>query len=102
MIRTIAAMAVGLAVLAACEETMTATTEDVDSGLPSPAQSNCMAAVANEAGDGNVTVLSAVGSGGGGTEVIIGVGQDRTPWRCLADRDGNVERVMSAVDEAVL
>ena len=90
MTRTVAAVALGLMTLTACEETMT--TDRVNSGLPSPAQSNCMAAVADEAGNLNVTVLAA-GASQGGSEVVIGVGEDRAPWRCLADRDGNVEQV---------
>ena len=97
MIERVAAVTLGLMALAACEETMT--TDRVDSGLPSPAQSKCMAAVADETGNLNVTVLGA-GASQGGTEVVIGVGEDRAPWRCLADRDGEVEEVTS-LDEAV-
>ena len=101
MIKMVAAVALALMTLTACEETMTAasTTNGVDSGLPSPAQSNCMAAVANETGDGNVTVLGA-GASQGGTEVVIGAGEDRVPWRCLTNHDGGVEQV-TALDEGV-
>lgn len=99
--RRAAMAATGILMLAACEQAMMTETAEIDAGLPSPAQSSCMAAVANEAGDGNVTVLSA-GPSQAGTEVIIGVGEARAPWRCLAANDGMVEEVSSLADESFL
>ena len=100
MRRTAICVMVGALVLAACEETATTGTA-VDSGLPSPAQAACMSAVARETGDGNVTVL---GSSRAltGTELLIGVGDDRAQWRCLASNDGVVEEVSSVVDESAV
>jgi hypothetical protein len=91
-----------LIVVVGCEETMVATeTAELDVGLPNPAQAACMAAVADQTGEGNVTVLGS-NTSLTGTTVTVGVGEDRAPWRCVASNDGAVEQVMSMMDEGAL
>lgn len=62
---------------------------ELEDGLPNPANAACMSAVGERAGEyslrilGNETVSQ-------GTEVTIGVGEDLTRWRCVADPSGSV------------
>ncbi len=101
MSRAMIAATVCVLALTACDEAMMAETSSIDSGLPSPSQSACMSAVASQAGDGNVTVLSGVSSRAR-TEYVVGVGEARAPWRCVANDNGEVEEVSSMVDEGML
>ncbi len=34
--------------------------------------------------------------------VMVGVGEQQSPWRCLVSNDGTVQEVMSQVDEGKL
>ncbi len=92
----------GLAVaLSACTET-TSTGSGPSAALRSGGTVNeqaCLTAVASETGN-TVTVLSSEFSQAN-TLVMVGVGPDRAPWRCLVS-DGVVAEVSSAVNEGAL
>jgi hypothetical protein len=90
-------MAVGTVALAACTANTTTGT-DVSRSMPSIQEQACLAAVSNETSNGDVTVLSSEFSEAN-TVVMIGVGDNRAPWRCLVSNDGVVAEVMSMVDE---
>lgn len=91
---TIAALALG-----ACSETTS-----TGSGAPPRTagtvdEQACLTAVARQTGN-TVTVLSSEFSEAN-TVVMVGVGPDRAPWRCLVNK-GVVAEVMSATDEGAL
>jgi hypothetical protein len=87
-----AAGLVGIFAMGACAPVATPEAE-IEGGLPNPARSACMAAVASETGDGNVTVLSEASTFMGGSDIVVGVGESRAPWRCRTDSDGSVREV---------
>lgn len=95
---TMAAVAVAALGLAACDDTMTDTPQ---ASMPTTQEQACLAAVSNETNNGDVTVLSSEFSEAN-TLVMIGVGADRAPWRCLVSNDGVVAEVMSMSDEGML
>ena len=83
-----AAFAVIALGLAGCvEETVT-----VAETTPTPAQQACLAAVSRAANNGDVAVLSSLGSEAG-TQVKVGVGPDRAQWNCIAYSDGTTAAV---------
>lgn len=65
------------------------------SGAPSKLEQACLAAVSREANNGDVTVLSSEFSQAN-TVVMIGVGSQRAPWKCLVSSSGVVQEVMYA------
>ncbi len=101
MTRSMMAAAAGILALAACEEIVVADAPTIDDGLPSPARAACMSAVADQAGDGNLAVLSGVASRSR-TEYVLGVGEDRVQWRCVAGSDGVVQEVSPMADQGTL
>jgi len=90
MIRTtrVAAFAVVTLALAGCVEETTTVIETA----PTPEQQACLAAVSRAANNGDVAVLSSLGSEAG-TQVKIGVGPDRAQWNCIAYSDGTTAAV---------
>jgi hypothetical protein len=70
-------------------------------GAPSKQEQACLAAVSNKANNGEVTVLSSEFSQAN-TVVMIGVGSQRAPWRCLVSNSGVVQEVMFAGSEGKL
>lgn len=102
---TLGALALATAGLAACSETSSPGAQ-----APQPAQPSmrtgsaederaCLDAVAQQTGN-SVTVLSSEFSQAN-TLVIVGVGPNRAPWRCLVS-GGIVADVMSLTDEGAL
>jgi hypothetical protein len=94
----LAVSAAGFA-LGACSETA-----PVGSGSPlrtggTVNEQACIMAVSSKTGN-TVTVLSSEFSEAN-TLVLVGVGPDRAPWRCLVS-DGIVAEVSSATDEGAL
>ncbi len=61
----------------------------------------CLAAVSKETGESDVAVLGSEFSEAN-SEVTVGVGQQRAPWRCLVSNDGKVSEVSSQSDEGKL
>lgn len=64
-------------------------------GTPSKQEQACLAAVSREANNGEVTVLSSEFSQANSV-VMIGVGTQRAPWRCLVSNSGVVQEVSYA------
>ena len=84
--------------LAACNADDTGGTV---SRAPSLQEQACLAAVSNTTNNGEVTVLENIYSEAN-SQVTIGVGLDRAPWRCLVSNDGVVADVMSLTNEGTL
>ena len=99
-IKTLAGLAICAAGLAAC--TMdTASDGGSAAAAPSVHEQACLAGVSNQTNNGEVTVLSNEFSEANSL-VMIGVGPDRAPWRCLVSNDGVVAEISSATDEGAL
>jgi hypothetical protein len=90
-----------LAVAAAAACTMDTAETVVARSTPSIQEQACLAAVSNQTANGDVAVLSNEYSEANSV-VMIGVGPDRAPWRCLVSNDGVVAEVMSMTDEGSL
>jgi len=71
------------------------------SDVSDAAQQACLAAVSNETNEGDVTVLSSEFSQAN-SEVMVGVGAQRAPWRCLVSNDGAVQEVSFSGSEGAL
>ncbi len=61
----------------------------------------CLAAVTGQTNENNVTVLSTEFSEANSL-VMVGVGDQKAPWRCLVSNDGTVQEVMFTGDEGKL
>jgi len=70
------------------------------SGSPSKDEQACLQAVSTKTNNGDVVVLSTETSEANNV-VVIGVGPQRAPWRCLVSK-GVVAEVMSLTDEGAL
>lgn len=70
-------------------------------GTPSKQEQACLAAVSRETSNGDVVVLSSEFSQANSL-VMIGVGAQRAPWRCLVSNDGVVAEVSFAGSEGSL
>ncbi|MVA98366.1 hypothetical protein GN330_14040 [Nitratireductor sp. CAU 1489] len=94
-----AVMLAAVAAIAGC--TQTAPPDDQPALRSGSAEDEraCLAAVAGQTGN-TVSVLSSEFSEAA-TLVMVGVGPDRAPWRCLIS-GGVVTEVMSTVDEGAL
>ena len=69
-------------------------------GMPSKDEQACLQAVSIKTNNGEVTVLSMETSEANNV-VIVGVGPNKAPWRCLVSR-GVVAEVSSMTDEGAL
>ncbi len=85
------------ALLAACDETSTSSA----SAEPTPAQQACLRDVAKTTNNSQVVVLSSAFSEAG-TQVTVGVGEDRAPWNCIAYTDGSTAGIEFLGDEGAL
>ena len=97
MLPGIAICAVGLA---ACASDSGSGAPGVAAG-PSVPEQACLAAVTNQTNNSDVAVMSNEFSEANSL-VMIGVGANRAPWRCLVSNDGIVAEVSSAADEGML
>ncbi len=73
---------------------------EVAPGTPSKDEQVCLQAVSTETNNADVVTLS-VEESEANTLVMVGVGPNRAPWKCLA-KDGVVAEVMSMTDEGAL
>jgi len=64
----------------------------------SKTESACLKAVADQTGESDLAVLSSEFSEANSL-VVVGVGPQRAPWRCLVSNDGVVAEVTSMADE---
>ncbi len=85
------------ALLAACDDTSTSNA----SAELTPAQQACLRDVANTTNNSQVVVLSSAFSEAG-TQVTVGVGEDRAPWNCIAYSDGSTDGIEFLGDEGAL
>jgi hypothetical protein len=69
-------------------------------GVPSKDEQACLQAVSIKTNNGEVMVLSTETSEANNV-VVVGVGPQRAPWRCLVSK-GVVAEVMSMTDEGAL
>jgi hypothetical protein len=83
----------------AAEEKAAADSEAA-SGTPSIDEQACLQAVSTETNNGDVVTLS-VEESEANTLVMVGVGPNRAPWKCLAS-GGVVAEVTSMTDEGAL
>ncbi len=67
----------------------------------SKTESACLKAVAEQTGESDVAVLSSEYSEANSL-VMVGVGPNRAPWRCLVSNDGVVAEITSQTDEGAL
>lgn len=89
-----------LAGLSACVESETSgSSTDALRMAPASDESACLGAVAAQTGN-SVTVLSSQTSEANNM-VMVGVGPDRAPWKCLIN-GGAVVEVMSMTNEGTL
>ncbi len=94
---TPAALLLGSLAVAACDETgSSSATSEV-----TPAQQACLRDVANTTNNSQVVVLSSAFSEAG-TQVTVGVGEDRAPWNCIAYSDGATAGIEFLGDEGAL
>lgn len=97
-LRPAAALALALAALSACSP---AAPVQPASAPPTPGEAGCLRDVAATTGNPEVTILESFASEAG-TEVTVGVGPDRAPWRCIGYADGATAGIMSQTDEGAL
>ncbi|WP_170438537.1 hypothetical protein [Ruegeria arenilitoris] len=83
--------------LAACDDTSTSSA----SAELTPAQQACLRDVAKTTNNSQVVVLSSAFSEAG-TQVTVGVGEDRAPWNCIAYSDGATAGIEFLGDEGAL
>ena len=82
---------------------LTACVEDTGStsATPSRANQDCLTAVAQETGNGQVRVLSSEAREAN-IRVVVGVGPDAAPWECITYGDGTIGGITSLTDEGFL
>jgi hypothetical protein len=71
------------------------------SGMPSKEEQACLQAVSIKTNNGDVAVLSTETSEANHV-VIVGVGRNKAPWRCVVSNDGVVAEITSQADEGGL
>jgi hypothetical protein len=73
----------------------------MDESVPPASRSACLAAVSRTTSNGDVEIIEMIFSEAN-SQVTVGVGPDRAPWRCLVSNDGVVLETMSLTDEGAL
>jgi hypothetical protein len=81
------------------DETNAAAAENKQSS--SKTEGACLAAVAKQTAESNLVVLSSEYSEANSV-VMVGVGAQRAPWRCLVSNDGVVAEITSQTNEGGL
>ena len=73
----------------------------VTDSTPTAAEQACLRDVTRTTNNPDVVLLGSSYSEAG-TEVIVGVGEQRARWRCIAYKDGTTGGIMSLTDEGRL
>ncbi len=94
-IQIFALAGVTLVALAGCVEETTTTS------MPTVAEQACLRDVTRTTNNPDVVLLGSSFSEAG-TEVIVGVGEQRARWRCIAYSDGTTAGIESLTDEGFL
>ncbi len=74
---------------------------DTSPGAPSAAEQACLRDVTQATNNPDVVLLNSSVSEAG-TEVIVGVGGQRAPWRCIGYNDGTTTGILFLGDEGRL
>ena len=99
----LAALALAATALTGCVASSGGTTQtgSASSGTPSMAEQGCLRDVTKTTNNPDVVLLDSTFSEAG-TEVIVGVGEQRARWRCIGYRDGITGGIISLTDEGRL
>ncbi len=106
MMRTICVPLLCLAFAAGCT-TDSARSNDVapaplmDESVPQAAREACLREVQRTTNNPDLAIVEMIYSEAN-SQVKVGVGPDRAPWRCLVSNSGVVAEVMSLTDEGAL
>ena len=73
----------------------------MDESVPQVARDACLREVRRTTNNSDVAIIEMVYSEAN-SQVKVGVGPDRAPWRCLVSNPGVVQEVMSLTDEGRL
>lgn len=73
----------------------------MDKSVPKAARNACLKAVARVTNNKQVVITSMIFSQAN-SEVTVGVGPQKAPWRCLVSNSGVVQETMSLSDEGAL
>lgn len=99
------ALTASLALLAGCVETSgpasgpaTGGAAPAGNSVEADGRAACVRDVKAETGNPQAVVLSSSFSEAG-TEVIVGIGPQKAPWRCIGYKDGTTAAIMSMTDE---
>ena len=87
--------------LAACETSGGSYVPPAGNSPEESARQACLRDVKAETGNYDAAVIRSSFSEAG-TEVIVGIGPQRAPWRCIAYRDGTTTGIMSLTNEGAL
>ena len=89
------------AVLTGCDSNPSVSDATPSSTTPTAAEQACLRDVTTATNNPDVVLLGSTYSEAG-TEVIVGVGEQKARWRCIAYRDGTTAGIMSLTDEGRL
>lgn len=89
------------AVLTGCDSNPSVSDAAPSSRTPTAAEQACLRDVTRTTNNPDVVLLGSTYSEAG-TEVIVGVGEQRARWRCIAYRDGTTDGIMSLTNEGSL
>lgn len=73
----------------------------MDQSVPQVAREACLREVRRTTNNFDAEIIEMIYSEAN-SQVKVGVGQDRAPWRCLVSNSGVVAEVMSLTDEGAL
>ncbi|MCX5478683.1 hypothetical protein OSH08_06685 [Kaistia geumhonensis] len=73
----------------------------MDQSVPKAARNACLKAVAKVTNNTQVAITAMIFSQAN-SEVTVGVGPQKAPWRCLVSNSGVVQETMSLADEGAL
>ena len=102
---TAAATAAALIILAGCQSSGSgsgSSGSSSGSGTPSVAEQACLRDVTSVTNNPDVVLLSSSPVQGGGTQVIVGVGEQRAKWNCIGYSDRSTEEIYSMTNEGTL
>ncbi|MFD0910883.1 hypothetical protein ACFQ1P_14085 [Ruegeria arenilitoris] len=87
--------------LSACVEGTGSSSGGSSSSMPTAAEQACLRDVTRTTNNGDVVLLSSEFSQAG-TQVIVGVGEQRARWSCIGYSDGTTADITSLTNEGTL
>lgn len=73
----------------------------MDASVPQVARDACLAELRRITNNPDLAIVEMIYSEAN-SQLTIGVGPDRAPWKCIVSNSGVVARVMSLTDEGAL